>query len=267
VSGVAALLRHQVRRHRIVMVLVPLGLFVFHWFFTRVAPSEAETQRFGAMLSFLPPAVLDAIGLRDAMSVTARGVLSFGYVHPFTLLLLSLWTVGVTCGGLAGEMGEGTMDLVASRPVSRTAIVLCVVGTAVAGIVVAVAAAWSGTALGLATRDLGELPATLFLTQAAGLAQLFAAWAGVALAVSATHRRGGTAIGLVSGVMAVMFALDYIGRVYAPLRQARWLSPFAYLAPEQNRYLEVNATGTLVLGGLAVAGLAVALVAFRRRDL
>lgn len=260
------LLGHQARKHRVVLVLVPLGLGLFHFLFTRIAPSPEETQRFGAMLSFLPPTVLEAIGLQNALSVTGRGVVSFGYVHPFTILLLSLWTVRVACSGLAGEIGEGTMDLLASRPVGRVSQVLGVAVMTGLGIVLAVTAAWSGTAAGLATRDLGDVHAAAFVRTAAGLALLFAAWAGVALAAAAFFRRGGTAIAVVAGVMAGMFALDYIGRLYAPLRLLRWLSPFAYFAPQQ-RDLAVDATGAAVLGGVAVLGLITAIVVFRRRDL
>lgn len=261
------LLGHQARRHRVVLILVPLGLAAFHFLFTRIAPSPEETERFGALLSFLPPQVLEGLGLANAMSVTGRGVVAFGYTHPFTILLLSLWTVRVTCGGLAGEIGEGTMDLLASRPVGRSQLVLSAAVMAAAGIALGVAAAWSGTAIGLATRDLGEARAADFLRPAAGLALLFAGWTGFSLAVAAAHRRGGGAIAVVAGVMAVTFALDYIGRMYAPLRPVRWVSPFTYFAPHQQRYMSVDATGAAVLAGLAIIGLAVALVVFRRRDL
>jgi hypothetical protein len=261
------LLSHQARRHRVVLVLVPLGLALFHFLVTRIAPSPEETQRFGAMLSFLPPALLDAVGFQNAMSVTARGLLSFGYVHPFTILLLSLWTVRVTCSGLAGEIGEGTMDLLAARPVGRMTQVLAVAAMTALGIVLAVTAAWSGTAVGLATRDLGDARPGMFVRTALGLALLFAAWAGFALAVAASHRRGGGAMAVVTGVMAAMFALDYIGRLYAPLRLARWASPFAYFVPQQQRDLMLDPAGTAMLGSVAVAGLLVALVVFRLRDL
>lgn len=261
----AVLLRHQVKRHRVVLLLVPLGLFAFQFLITRVAPSPAETERFTVMLSFLPPQMLEVIGLQSAASVTAPGVLRFGYTHPFTLLLLSLWTVRVTCSGLAGEIGDGTMDLLASRPVGRATLVLTVAVAVAAGIVSGAAAAWLGTAVGIATRDLGAVHAGDFVLVAAGLALLFAAWAGFSLAVAAWHRRSGGAIGTIAGVMAVLFALDYIARVYAPLRPFRPLSPFMYYLPHQAPHMDP--VGVAVLGGMAVAGLLVALVVFRRRDL
>lgn len=260
----AALLSHQLRRHRVVLLLVPAGLALFQFLFTRIAPSPEETERFTAMLRFLPPNVLDAVGLPEGALVTTRGVLRFGYVHPFTILLLSLWTARVAAGGLAGEIGEGTMDLLASRPVSRAALVGATAVTMAAGLVLGIAAAWGGTAVGLATRDMGDVHAIEFVRVAAGLALLFAAWGGFALAVAAVHRRGGGAIAVIAAVMAVMFALDYIGKVYAPLKPLRPLSPFMHFDPQLALQQPV---AMIVLAAIAAVGTGVALIAFRGRDM
>jgi ABC-type transport system involved in multi-copper enzyme maturation permease subunit len=107
----------------VVLVLVPLGLFVFEWLVTRIVPSPEQTAWLRAMLAYLPPPVLQATGLGDSMSVTTRGLMGFAYVHPFVILLLGLWTVRVAARGLSGEIGAGTMDLLASRPVARRTIV------------------------------------------------------------------------------------------------------------------------------------------------
>ena len=170
---IGALVRLQWRRHRVVLVLVPLALFAFEWLVTRIVPSPEQTARLGAILAYLPPSVLQAVGFGDPTSVTTRGVLGFAYAHPVVILLLGLWTVRVASRGLAGEIGAGTMDLLASRPVARQAIVLTVAGTTAAGIVIGVLAAWAGTTLGLATRELGSVRAAEFAPMVLGLTLLF----------------------------------------------------------------------------------------------
>ena len=262
-----ALLLHQWRRHGVVLLLAPLGLFVFEWVLTRFAPSPAETARFGMMLQYLPQPLTDALGIQQPLMVGARQVLLFGYVHPFVILLFGLWTVRVAVGGMAGECGAGTMDLLASRPVSRAAILGSVAVTTAAGIAVCAAAAWAGTAVGVSTRDLGDVRPADFVWVAAGLALLFGAWAGVALFVSALHRHGGGASGIVAGTMAALFAVDYLARMWKPIHFLRWCSPFMYFEPK-DVYVRGLATGrAAVLVCIAVTGAAGALFAFRRRDL
>ncbi len=263
----AAMVVHQWRRHRLVLVLVPLGLLLFEFLVTRIVPSPAQTAQLSAFLAVLPPQVLQVFGLKDAASVTARGVLGFGYVHPFVVLLVGLWTVRVAAGGLAGEIGGGTMDLIASRPITRTALVLGVAGVTATGIVLAAAGAFVGTALGLVTRDLGDVHLVEFVRVAAGLALLFAGWAGVTLLASAVYRHGGGAIALVSGAMAVTFAVDYLARAWQPLHALRPFSPFAYYDPPAILRSGFAPHTVEVLGGMAVVGLSGAVLLFRRRDL
>jgi ABC-type transport system involved in multi-copper enzyme maturation permease subunit len=262
-----ALLRLQWRRHRAVLVLMPLGLFAFEWLVTRIVPSPDQTAQLRAILAYLPPPMLQAMGFRDPMSVTTQGVLGFAYAHPVVFLLLGLWTVRVTARGLSGEIGAGTMDLLASRSVARHTVVLTVAATTAAGVVIGVLAAWAGTALGLASRDLGPIRGAEFAPMVLGLALLFVAWAGVTLFVSAVQRQGGGTIAIVAGIMAATFALDYLARAWEPIRALRALSPFAYYEPQLILQQGLAPGAALVLAGIAVAGLALALLAFRRRDL
>ena len=266
-AGLRALLAHQWRRHRVVFVLVPAGLALFQFLVTRVAPSPAQTAQFSAIIAYMPAPALQALGLEDAGSLTARGVLAFGYVHPFVIALLGLWTVRVGAGGMAGEIGGRTMDLVASRPVGRTAIVLSVAILLAVGILAAALAGFAGTALGVATRDLGAVRLWDFAKINAGLALLFAGWAGLTLLVSAAYRHGGGAIALVSGAIAVTFALDYLGKAWPPLHPLRPLSPFAYFEPTAMLRSGFAPHAVPVLGGMALIGLLGAVVVFRYRDL
>ncbi len=266
-AGIKALLAHQWRRHRVPLVLVPAGLLLFDFLVTRIAPTPAQTAQFTAIMAFVPPPALQAMGLEDAGSLSARGVLAFAYVHPFVIALLGLWTVRVGAGGMAGEIGAGTMDLVASRPVGRSAIVLSVAAVLLVGIVVSALAAFAGTALGIATRDLGPVRALDFARIAAALALLFAAWGGVTLLVSAAWRHGGGAIAVVSGLIAVTFALDYLGKAWPPLTPLRPLSPVADFEPTTMLHGSVAPHAGVVLGGMAVVGLVGAMAVYRYRDL
>jgi hypothetical protein len=133
--------------------------------------------------------------------------------------------------------------------------------------VIGVLAAWAGSTLGLASRDLGPIRAAEFAPLVLSLALLFMAWGGVTLLVSAVQRQGGSSVGIVAGTMAVTFALDYLAKAWEPIRGLRPLSPFAYYEPQRIFSDGLAPGAALVLAGIAVAGLALALLAFDRRDL
>src|SRR5205814_8559122 len=85
---------------------------------TRVAPAPDETGWIAGLLAAARPELLAVIG-DDVSAGSPSGFLAIGYGHPFFFLILSAWTVRVSCGALAGEIGRGTMDLLAARPIAR----------------------------------------------------------------------------------------------------------------------------------------------------
>ncbi|MDO8666353.1 MAG: hypothetical protein Q7J79_07045, partial [Gemmatimonadales bacterium] len=216
-----ALLGHHWQRHRVPLVLMALAGGLFEWAITRVAPSSSASPLVEQILRFAPPALQRILGEEMIANVTPAGVLGIGYVHPFLLVLMSVWVVRGSAGALAGEMGLGTMDLIASRPVARSAQVGAAVIGILGGISLIAAAAWAGTAIGLAGRPLEGVEASAYLPIAGGCWMLFAAFGAVALAISASRRDAGSAIAWTSAVIALSFVLDYLGRAWdkmAPFR-------------------------------------------------
>ena len=121
-TAIAVLLRYGWRRHWIPLVPMMGAIALFEFLITRMAPAPDEVNWMSALLSTVPPELLQIAGSDIALS--SRGFLAIGYGHPFLLLLLSLWTVRVSSGTVAGEIGRGTMDLLAVRPVGRWQLLL-----------------------------------------------------------------------------------------------------------------------------------------------
>ncbi len=253
------------RQHRVTLGVLAAGLAGFAFVITRVAPTPGDVGFLGGLMALLPPQIAELAGGQLALA-SPRGVIAFGYLHPFFLALLSAWTIRVSAGALAGEIGRGTMDLLAARPVSRAAQVMAAWVAMTAGSAALAAAAWTGTAVGLGLRSLGVsgadvsvLPVMTWL--------LFAAWGSVALLVSATRREAGSAIAWTSGFIATAFVLEFLARVWSPIGWARPLSLFAYYRPPELLQQGVHLTDALVLAGVTVAALSAAVLVFRRRDL
>jgi ABC-2 type transport system permease protein len=265
--SLGALLGHLWRRHRAALVTLAAGNAFFAWAITRVVPDASRTGLIRQLVDMAPGPVRVFLGEELVANLSARGFLGFGYVHPFPLILLSVWVVRVAADALAGETGRGTMDLIGSRPVGRGAQVAAAALAIVAGVAAIATAGWAGTAVGLHLRPLAGVSASDLLPVAAMSALLFVAWCGVALVVSATRRDGGAAVSWCAGLLAGSYVLDYLARVWAAIAFLRPLSLFRYYEPQRILRAGVAGTDVLVLASVGAVGLALALVVFARRDL
>jgi ABC-2 type transport system permease protein len=261
------LLAHLWRRHRGALLLLAAGNAVFHWAITRVVPAASETGLVRELLGMLPAPVRVLLGEEFVANLSARGFLAFGWVHPFPLLLLGVWAVRVSAGSLAGEVGRGTMDLIASRPVARSAQVAAAALAVVAGLAVIASAGWAGAALGIETRVLEGVRSRDFLPVAGMALLLFTSAGSVTLFVSAVCREGGTAISWSAGLLAGSYVLDYLARVWSAIAFLRPLSLFRYYEPQRILREGIAAQDVAVLACVGAVGLILAFGAFSRRDL
>ena len=263
-STLAALLGHAWRRHRVTMIAISVAVGLLEFIFTRMAPLPNQVNWMALMLQTLSQEVQDMLG-NEAM-LSSGGFLALGYVHPFFILVTSVWVVRVSSAAVAGEVGRGTMDLLASRPVPRWQLIAAGFITLAAGLVVIVGAGFVGTAIGLQFRALDVRPAA-FAPVAAAAFLLFAAWGAVGLAISAMRRDASQAIAWTTAVIAVSFVLDYLARLWPTIARLRSISLFRYYEPQALLSAGVQGRAVLVLGTTLVVAYLVAAWAVRNRDL
>jgi len=258
------LLWHAWVRHRLVLLITAAALCLFQFVLTQLAPAPNEINWMSTILTTLPPNLRTLIGNEVALS--SSGFLALGYAHPFLMILLSAWIIRVTSAAVGGEIGRGTMDLLASRPVPRWHFVASGAIAAAAGVAGIVLAAWSGTAIGLATRSI-DARAAAFWPVVLGAWLLFTAWAAVGLAISATRRDGGAAIAWTTTALAVSFVVDYLARLWAPISWLRPFSLFRYYEPQAMLTSGLPVVSAAVLAGVIVVALIAATAGLARRDL
>ena len=261
------LVRHHTRLHRVPLVPLALGLAAFEWMMTFVAGEPAVSRFLTEALRAAPPQFLALLNQDLLVGVSARGIVGVGYAHPFALMMMAVWAVRVPIAALAGEIGRGTMDLVAARPVTRSAQVAAAVVALLGGLSVLAGAAWLGTLVGLLTRPLEGVSALRYLPVAAALWLLFASFGLVAILVSALSREAGTAIAWTSGILAGSYVLDYAARVWPRIAALRPWSLFRYYEPEQVVNVGLDWSDVRIPAAVGAASLLLALVAFARRDL
>jgi len=267
VSAMRVLLRHHLRLHRMPLVPLAAGLALFEWIMTFVARQPAVSRFLTSALNAAPPEFLALLNQDLVSSVSAQGIIGVGYAHPFALLMMAVVAVRVPSAALAGEIGRGTMDLMAARPVMRAAHVAAALTATLAGLAILAAAAYAGTLVGLVFRPVEGVSALRYGLVALQLWLTFACWGCVALAASALSREPGQAIAWAAGLMAGSYVLDYAARVWTLLAPLRPLSLFRYYEPQRVVNAGISGIDVLVPGAVGAAALLVAFGVFWRRDL
>jgi ABC-2 type transport system permease protein len=234
---------------------------------TFVAREPSVTSFLTSALRAAPPQFLALLNQDLVAAVSPQGIIGVGYTHPFALIMMAVWAVRVPSASLAGEIGRGTMDLVAARPVVRGVHVVAAALALLAGLTVLALAAWLGTFVGLVGRPLEGVTAWRFLPVAAGMWLLFAAAGSVAIFVSALAREAGTAIAWSSGLLAGSYVLDYAARVWPRIASLRPLSLFRYYEPQQAMIAGLASYDVEILAAVAAAALLLAFAVFSSRDL
>lgn len=194
-----------------------------------------------------------------------------GYLHSEIFstmgpILFLVMAIGAGSRAIAGEEDAGTLDLLLSTPITRRRVLLDKFVAMLSSTLGVAALLWLaivvlGPPFDLRP-DVANLGAATF-----SLWLLAMAFGGIALLVGCATGSRGLAVGIASGVALVTFILNVLAPSVEALQPLRKLSPFYYyigLDPLRNG---LDAVHALVLAAISVVFLAVALVAFERRDL
>lgn len=143
-SVVFALVRKNMLDSRWLLAICSSALFGLCWLFVYVA-HRIELSIQNATRS--PMGMLRGLGGSSMDFSTAAIEMAF-WNHPFVLLIFAIWAISRGSISVAGEIEKGTMDLVLSRPVGRSAFLAAQVLTAILGLVIMAAAMMAGNLVG-----------------------------------------------------------------------------------------------------------------------
>ncbi|HCC33292.1 MAG TPA: hypothetical protein DEQ28_05230 [Clostridiales bacterium] len=187
--------------------------------------------------------------------------------HPLILVVLVMYAAAAGTF-VAREVGDGTVDLLFSRPVSRIRLALhdlAAVSTLLFGVTMLFSLTLRviAVSLGLEPPGWSEFVVAGLLTFAFAMSIL-----GTSYLIGSLAREGRQALGLAGGLFAALYALDVVGGIWEVVEPYRVASLFRYFAP-----LEALARGDelgpnlAVLFGAATAAFCLSLLALERRDL
>jgi ABC-2 type transport system permease protein len=258
----AALFAHTWREQRIKLVLVCLGLAAWGFIMPMIYASfGAEFKQ--AFESGLMPR---QFGGGDVFTLT--GAIAVGFIHPIALVLNSVFAAGLAASALAGERERGTLEVLLARPLSRRRVYVTLLLAVLTFIAVAVAAFLAGAAAGavafgvVGELDLSRVP-ELWLTGTL----LYAAFATIGLAASATFDRLAPAFGITLAVLLVSYFLEVLGSLWPDAEPLQPYSLFHHVEAKQVLTTGLDASDLALFGVIAVAAVAYALLVFPRRDI
>jgi ABC-2 type transport system permease protein len=257
------------RRHRTLRWSLAVGLFLMGLLLA------GTFQAFGT--GFLPDSffedsslmnVFDAFAGSSVNILTPQGWLGFGYVHPFTLMLLVVWVVTSAAMAFAREVEDGTIEFLASRPVDRRVILAARMTAWSLGMVVLLAAAYLGTVAGIvffdALTDFSPVTALLFPLSLVPMLVLIGGVAFLTSAASSTRSRVySTAVGFTVG----SYFLNFASSLWSPLEPVAPISLFHYVSPGEWALDGVQWTPAVIMLVLGLILLGFAMVVVDRRDI
>ena len=201
-------------------------------------------------------------------SITPTGIVSLAFSHPLTWTLILSFLITTASGLMAGEIDRGTMDLLATLPISRG----CIYGTFTFAVLVAGLplcwAVWLAVWLGGRLADVRDVSIGALVLIPWHLYAVYVFVACLSLTVSSLCSRRGTAVAITFVVVFYAFVLNLIAAFWQPAKQIAFTGFLHYYAPlpiARDQTWRVSDIAVL-LTGAAVCWL-VGWVAFSRRDI
>jgi ABC-2 type transport system permease protein len=261
-----ALLGFWARRILPMWTFIALVIFLFQFAICAIVHDNESVKTFLKFLDVLPSFIKTTLGGDMLRAGNVPGLIAIGYQHPLVLFLYLLFAVGAPATLLSGEVQRGTMELILSRPVTKTQVYVCASGLTLGGMVSLVLVMFLGTVVATRLYDFGQpIPLDLFFRIAVNGGLLAGAAGAIALLVAGVSAGRSLAVGLTVALMV----LNYFTWVVA-----QWWPRLAFLKPATLFYY-VNGfkldrgwpLGDMaVLAGVILAGSIIGGVVWQRRD-
>jgi hypothetical protein len=268
--GTLTLLRHSLGRLRDFLLVMGAVLTAFQVLLILAGRALEGSGALSGLAALAPPFVRQMMGESLFTFMSFAGIVCLGYFHPIIIAALTGMVIAAATEP-AAEVEMRFVDVVLARPVKRQALVTrsaVLVAVLPAGVLLTMV---GGTAAGLRWLAPPAVPlpsARLIASLAVNLWALLFCNGGAALSVAAAARRRSPAAAVAGLAALALFLLDYLARAWEPASAIAWLSPFHYYrAMDLLMGRPLPASHIEALVGTGAVGVALAYVAFGRRDL
>lgn len=263
-----ALFAKTLRDYRMFIVggCVLLGVFMVVFLFA-ISSFPMEQTRVWMEVPWIKSLMTALMGSDISGTFNAGGMAAFAFTHPVVLAIVIGVAFTLGSGALVGEVDRGTMDLLASFPISRTRIYVSVSTALIVCGPLMCMSLWIGAWVGRELTGSEEIRLDQMALVAAHFFFVYIFLCGLALGVSAMCSRRSVALVICLGVVLYAFTVNVLSAFWPAIQGLSYSSFFRYYAPlkiMQEQSWQWGSILTLFLGGaiLWLAGLLV----FRVRD-
>jgi ABC-2 type transport system permease protein len=262
-----ALLRFWFMRILPVWLGTALLIFLMQIAVGAIVHDNASVRTFLAFLNMLPSIVKTALGGEMLQAGNTPALLTIGYQHPFVMFLCMLFVVGVPTGLLTAEVQKGTMELILSRPVTRTQVYVCACILTLAGMFALVMTMFLGTVTAVTIYHFEEpVPLDLFLRLAVNGGLLASTFGAFALLFAASFKQLYSAVGVSVAFTSLNYFVALVAEWWPAIRFIRRATLF-YLVYYSTVMWQWPLRNMAILAAILLAVVVLGALIWRRRDL
>lgn len=253
-----------------------LGLIVFSSLFVAILQFLVlyiiTTLNYGAVIeSFinqLPYAFQTIFASQFLRSFSPEGTVAFGFNHPMVMALMALNAIIIPARHVAGEVEDGTLELMLTYPVERWRHIMAVWFSSAAQLMILVSYCWLGSLLSIAIfHELSWQLAMGMLKIGINLWLLFLLVSSYTLLISSFGKEGGKVGTSGAAITLIFYLVQFLSSMWEALSFLKPFNIFYYYLPQKLMYGErAFAFNATVLTLLISICLTAAIIQFNRRD-
>lgn len=250
------------------LLLLCLAIFVFEILFSIFATSAHIYDSILRDMNDIPP-VVEKMFNKDYFDAIVRyGMIAFGYLHPFMLIILIIFIFMAVSQMVTSEISSGAIGFTLGKPVSRKRLYFNLGVVIYAGLGCLALSAYASSALGILLFHSERLSPGPFASLAWNLFLLMTLIAGCIVVLAVVSDTGKKLYTYGGVALFVFYILEFATPLWKPLKIIQPLNPFAYYKPMMMLMgHRVGAVKALTLLGVSVILFTVGAFLFNRRDI